>query len=936
MDLQSDVANCGQCGRACTNQVCSAGSCTTNCGTGLTNCSSSCVNLQTDSVHCGNCATACAGGQSCSNGACACTGGQTLCSGTCVNTSTDANNCGACGTTCSGGRTCTGGACSCPSGKTYCGQSCVSTTTDVNNCGACGTACPGGQTCTNGACTCPNAGEKLCNGACIDVQSDAANCGDCSINCSPSTCTNGACTQSSCGDQTYSDTYTPGYDGSYHSQAVTGVNNMSVTDRLLQMQGIDWGNSTTQNWNDIFRSANTATVAGFKFRDGPRGVNLDAPIASGSTSGTAYTTATVGGGTSTVFPVPMARGASFDLDLEYRIGQAIGDETLAARQTMQLAPTVNILRHPYWGRAQETYGEDVFLLGRMGSALVVGMQEYIPACAKHYAANNIENGRASMNATMDEQTLREMFARHFEMIIKDGGVACIMAAYNKVNGTNCTQNTHLLTDILRTDFGFKGFVLSDWWAIPGGSGARSATTDTLRTTAAAAVNAGLDMELPWNLFFSQLSAIRDQTGGVTTAQITTAATRVYEQKIRFNVAATSGTIGKKAPTSGYSSPNITNNQSHIDLAYKAALEGSVLLKNNNNTLPIASTVKNVAVIGASVPYTLRFDGATTDTNGRVNFATDIRIGDVGSSRANPASGSVVGPFAGIQSAAPSGVTVTNGTSASAAANADFVVVVAGLTARDEGEEYTGAGDRTTCDLDGKENAGVQNALIASVAALGKPMVVVLEGGSVINVEPWLSSVPAVVMAWYPGMVGGKALGELLFGKQNFSGKLPISWPVSCTNDEPAFSSGSTSAQDYYFGYRYFDQNNKTPRFPFGHGLSYTTFQYSNLRTPCSDVTKNGVIELDVVVKNTGSVAGTETVLAFATYPSASARRPKKELKGFTRVDLAAGQSKQVKILIRTSDLKYYNGGWTVDTGNVTFRVGPSANGPFLDVTVPVK
>jgi beta-glucosidase len=192
------------------------------------------------------------------------------------------------------------------------------------------------------------------------------------------------------------------------------------------------------------------------------------------------------------------------------------------------------------------------------------------------------------------------------------------------------------------------------------------------------------------------------------------------------------------------------------------------------------------------------------------------------------------------------------------------------------------------------------------------------------------------MAWYPGMVGGKALGDLLWGKQNFSGKLPITWPVSCANDEPAMGSGSTSVQDYYFGYRYFEQNNKTPRFPFGHGLSYTTFQYSNLRTPCSDVTKNGIIELDVVVKNTGSVAGTETVLAFATYPGATARRSPKELKGFARVDLAAGQSKQVKILIRTSDLKYWNGAWTVDTGNVTFKVGPSANGPFLDVTVPVR
>src|SRR5947207_3287289 len=179
---------------------------------------------------------------------------------------------------------------------------------------------------------------------------------------------------------------------------------------------------------------------------------------------------------------PMARAAAFDMDLEFRIGQAAGDETLASGNTMLLAPTTNILRHPAWGRALETYGEDPYLLGRMGTAFVAGVQQYIPACAKHYAANNIENGRASANAQMDEQTLREMYARHFEMMIKDGGVACIMASYNLVNGVKATQNKHLLTDLLRTDFGFRGFVMSDWWAMPPGTA--TASTDALAANAA--------------------------------------------------------------------------------------------------------------------------------------------------------------------------------------------------------------------------------------------------------------------------------------------------------------------------------------------------------------------------------------------------------------------------------------------------------------------
>jgi beta-glucosidase len=725
----------------------------------------------------------------------------------------------------------------------------------------------------------------------------------------------------------------PGYPADQHTkfqtQASTTLANLSLAEKAQQMRGTDPGPSTSRNWTDIFRQPdNTAKgIKGFTFRDGPRGVNLDAPIQATNTVH----------GKSTVFPVPMARGAAWDVNLEYQIGQALGDEMVAASQTMLLAPTVNLLRHPLWGRAQETYGEDPYQLGRLGTAMVAGVQTYVPACVKHYAANNIENLRATKNASMDEQTLREIYARHFEMIVKDGGVACVMAAYNLVNGTNCTQNAHLLNDILRTDFGFNGFVMSDWWAMPGGNGSTPSAT-----LAAQAIAAGLDMELPWNFNYNSIES--SVGSSITQTQVDTAVKRILEQKYRFGVDKGNGL---KAASTGFSGGSITGNSAHVTLAQTAAQESMVLLKNDNNALPIKSTFTKIAVVGLTQSYCAPVNGSGVATgpginncaddinNGTINFATGIRVGDVGSSRVNFSSSDAVGPFAGIQAAAGSGVTVTSGSTAASAQGADFIVVVAGLTPYDEGEEYNGSGDRTTFALDGKMNSGTQNALITAVAALGKPMVVVLEGGSVIDM-PWLSSLPAasaVVMAWYPGMKGGAALGQLLFGKANFSGKLPISWPKQLS-DLPTFNGGATTTMDYYVGYRYFDNKSITPLFPFGFGLSYTQFSYSNLVVPCGTASQSAVVNVSVDVTNSGTVAGDEVVLLFVSYPGTAKKRPAKELKGFARVTLAAGAKQTVTIPVRVSDLSYWDSTsskWAIEASTVKVMVGPSsANLPLSD------
>jgi hypothetical protein len=244
------------------------------------------------------------------------------------------------------------------------------------------------------------------------------------------------------------------------------VSAMSPTQWASQMTGVPVG---AQDYYDIQRSPDVqvpgvGTIRGYNYRDGSHGVNLDA--------GQPNNRQTDGKDYSTAFPATSVRAASWDLELEKRVGQAIGDETVASLNNLLIAPTVDIVRHPYWGRTQETYGEDTYHIGRMATAFTVGLQEYVTGCANHFTANNIEKLRSAQDAILNEQTLREIYTRHFEMVVQDGGVGCVLAAYNKVNGVKATQNKHLLRDILKAPvssggFGFQGFVLSDWWAMPG-------------------------------------------------------------------------------------------------------------------------------------------------------------------------------------------------------------------------------------------------------------------------------------------------------------------------------------------------------------------------------------------------------------------------------------------------------------------------------------
>jgi beta-glucosidase len=752
----------------------------------------------------------------------------------------------------------------------------------------------------------------------------------------------------------------PGYTQPRDPKVDQLVGRMTNTQKFYQMMGSNDGHD--MNYNDIERSTDVmlddgTLIRGYQYRDAGRGNNLAAPQVPPRA-------ADDGNNFSTVFPVESARAASWDTELEYDVGEAMGDEVMASKNMMLLAPCMNTIRHPYWGRTQETYGEDSYHIGRMASAMTAGIQQHVAACAKHYAANNVENGRQNQDAVMDEQTLREIYAKHFDMVVEDAGVACVMAAYNKINGIKSTVNTHLLRDILKAPvaqggMGFRGLVISDWWAMPGGQvGSLDATT--AQKNSKDAVNAGLDVEVPWWLNFGRLGDVVGN--GVDISLINDAVGRILEQKFRFKQAI-AGTDGfglgtaKSALGVGTTSASIYY-ADHVQLAEDAEVKSAVLLQNGLAGAPAVLPFKNyanIAVIGADEDFTLQSTtnpkscGATTKGTCTFHHATDVNLGDRGSSRVNADPAQSIGPFDGITAVGMNGHGVTNvtkGTTAADVGNADAVVVVVGLTPGDEGEEYalkTG-GDRKSLDLP----AG-QADLVASVLALGKPTVIIVQSGSIVNL-PWLQNTAspnqATIWAGYSGMHGGKALARLIFADQgaNFSGKMPMAWP---TKDQLALLPFTESAQSttmgYFFGYRFYDFKNMSDGlvYPFGHGLSYTTFTYDTLQVPCQQVGQNAIINVTVNVKNTGPVAGDEVALLFVKGPkpasdTSGAARPVKQLASFAKVHLEAGASAPVTLPVRIQDLKHWQGDektgkWVIDPGAYTVLVGPS--GADKDLTL---
>lgn len=657
------------------------------------------------------------------------------------------------------------------------------------------------------------------------------------------------------------------------------VDGMPIAQRVRQMYGFpNCDYSGTQCFQQ--QAIDEQDLPVWEMRDGPRGVRR------------------LGAGPATAFPVPVARAASFDVDLEQRIGDAIGRQMLAFKYDLMLAPTVNTLRHPGWGRSQETYGEDTVVLGNLGAALIRGIQQHVPACIKHFAANTTEGNRESVSANMDQQTLREVYTRQFEIAIEKSDPACVMAAYNKVNNTYSAQNRELLTDLLRDEWDWKGFVISDWGAV--------------KSTLPSAL-AGTDLEMPNNAYYGSLLAQLPGNPDLG-ARISQAVRRVLNVKRHWQQL-DEGYRTNDAYQGRPIDESIINQPDMLALAEEAAEKGMVLLENRDQLLPLQQGAR-LLVVGP--------DG-------------DIaRLGDSGSSQVAPADNQVVTPLAGLQAVGGGhGATVdfqpTLAGALTAAPNYDAVVLVVGMQHTDEGEGYGGGDDRESLDLGGPHpelwTEQKPRAWIEQLATANPNLIVVLEVGGAI-VEPSLERARALLYSFYPGQSGGTALGRLLFGEANFSGKLPFT-VASDASHYPVFGdSGEAAEYQYLHGYRKFDAEGLTPRYFFGSGISYTTFAYTNLSVPCSSgVTPNGVLVAEVDVENTGSVPGAEIVQLYVGFPRSAVRRSVKELKAFTRVELAPGEKKRVQLTVPARDFRYYDeaNGWSMEFVEHVVLVGPSAD-----------
>ena len=618
----------------------------------------------------------------------------------------------------------------------------------------------------------------------------------------------------------------------------------------------------------------------FYFTDGPRGVAR---------------------GNSTCFPCTMARGATFDPDLELRIGEVMGVEARAQGCNLSGAVCFNLLRHPAWGRAQETYGEDPCHLGEMGAALATGIQTHnVAATVKHFALNSMENARFKVDVQIDERALHEVYLPHFKRAI-DAGCATVMSAYNKMNGEYCGQHRELLTDILRGEWGFDGFVHSDW---------------VMGVYQVYGASAGLDVENPEPRVFGAALIEAVQKGAIEPEVVDRACERILGVYYRFACA--------EDPLPEYHM-DLVASPAHVAIALEAAEKSAVLLK-NENVLPLPKGIATLAVLG--------------------KMAALENTGDNGSSKVRPPY--VVTALEGLKrdsNAFGIGSILTGDEddldgARQAADAADAIVIVVCNTAVDEGEFIPGdiaLGADVPDELRGqarahtiggdRDNLGLradQIALIETAAASGKPLVVVIVSGSAIMVEEWHEAAGAILQTFYSGMEGGTALAKLLFGEVSPSGKLPFTVAKSA-RDYPFFDKDADSiTYDLWHGYSLLDRDGKAPRYAFGHGLSYASFGYRALKVRMA----GDVIQLQVSVNNAGAVDADEVVQVYVSFPGIAAERQPKLLKGFKRVHVPAGTTVTVLINIGVETLKWRDPathGWRLESGEYGVHVGGSSD-----------
>jgi len=618
----------------------------------------------------------------------------------------------------------------------------------------------------------------------------------------------------------------------------------------------------------------------------------------------------------TAMPATLGLAASFNTELAKSFGSVIGQEAKQRNKNIMLGPSVCIQRTPLCGRNFEYMGEDPWLAARMAVNYIQGEQgQGVGSCVKHYAANNQEDHRMSVNVEMDERTLREIYLPAFRAAVQEGGVLSLMGAYNQFRGQHCCENDYLLNQVLKKEWGFKGLVMSDW------SGVHS--------TDGAAMN-GMDLEMGSRPPYTNNYLANPFLEGLKTGKYPVS---VLDDKVarRLYVMFKLNLIHDPARTPDEAAnPGVLSTPAHQQIARQVAEEAMVLLKNDHELLPLTpAKLKTVALIGLNT--VTKFAGGGGSANIKAPYEITALEGISNRLGAGVkiiyAQGYASPGGRGRRGAAAAPVVNTNlvADAVAAAKAADVVIYIGGLS--HNGFDNEGQ-DRSDLKL-----PWGQDALLTEVVQANPKTVVVFMGGGALEMGSWLDKTPALLYAWYPGLEGGNALAALLFGDVNPSGKLPCTFPRQLA-DSPAHALGAypgTNGVEEYkegllVGYRWFDTKKIEPLFPFGYGLSYTKFKYSRLKiTPDGAGGAGATVEFEL--RNAGNRAGAEVAEVYVQPVKPSVMRPVKELKSFAKVMLKPGEQRKVSVHLDQASFSFYDPdkkGWVAEKGDYQILVGASS------------
>ncbi len=622
--------------------------------------------------------------------------------------------------------------------------------------------------------------------------------------------------------------------------------------------------------------------------DGPHGLRKQNPDGKGSSLENSVPT--------TCFPTAVTTACSWDPELLCEMGKAMGEECLAEKVSVILGPGVNMKRSPLCGRNFEYFSEDPLLAGEMAAGLINGVQsKNVGTSLKHFAANNQETRRMTISTVADERTMREIYLTAFEIAVKKAHPWTVMNAYNKINGVYCSDNEKLQQKILRDEWGFDGVVVTDW----------GAANDRVQ-----GIKAGNDLEMPSSAGINDrriCEAVR--SGELSIEMLDKRVDAVLDLIFKSKSALCDTEYDKKA---------------HHELAEKIGEQSMVLLKNDDGFLPVQKG-KKIAVIGemARAP---RYQGSGSSQINPTELSD--AFGELINAGYNPLYAPGYDKKRDIISQ-----TLIND-ACTVAKNADVVLVFIGLTEEYESEGY----DRTHLNLPSSHNR-----LVEELLKVNENVAVILSGGSPV-LMPWLSDVKAVLNGYLGGQAGGKAIARLITGEANPCGKLAETYPLSL-EDTPCFGNftGKPKTVEYresiYIGYRYYDTACKNVLFPFGYGLSYTTFEYSDLKLSKKKLKDTDTLTVSYKVKNTGNVAGAEISQVYVSDVESTIFRPVKELRGFNKVYLEPGEEKTVKVTLDKRAFAYYNvniSDWHVESGKFDILIGASSRDIRLEGSVTVE